>query len=317
MPSPVIVTHNLSRHYGATVAVDEVTIEVRGGEVLGFLGPNGAGKTTVTRMLCGLIAPTAGTAIVLGHDVEAGAEAIRREVGVLTESPGLYRRLSARENLAFYAGLYGIAREDAARRIDHYLRKLDLWEARDRAVATYSKGMAQKVAIARALLHEPRLVFLDEPTAGLDVESARTVRDFILTLKDEQRTVFLCTHHLDEAERVCDRVAVFKRHIIALGDADRLRAQLAGNRVVVRLADPSDNALRDVIAALPFVTEAQLREDGDLVATLQNPENQTPELVRALVEQGGRVQAVRPATASLEEVYLKLVENGKLPGGPA
>jgi ABC-2 type transport system ATP-binding protein len=313
----VIVTHNLTRHFGATRAVEDVTLEVRSGEVLGFLGPNGAGKTTVTRMLCGLIAPTSGTAIVVGHDVEAGAEAIRREVGVLTESPGLYKRLTARENLAFFAGLYGISRHDARARIDHYLRKLDLWEAKDRALATYSKGMAQKVAIARALLHEPRLVFLDEPTAGLDVESARTVRDFILTLKDEGRTVFLCTHHLDEAERVCDRVAVFKRHIIALGDADRLRQQLAGNRVVVRLAEGSDATLRDIVAGLPFVQDAHLREDGDLVATLQNPEVQTPELVRALVEQGGRVQAVRPATASLEEVYLKLVENGKLPGGSA
>ncbi|MBM3274406.1 MAG: ABC transporter ATP-binding protein [Candidatus Sericytochromatia bacterium] len=300
----------LSRQYGAVTAVEDLDLEVRAGEVLGFLGPNGAGKTTVTRMLSGLIAPTKGTAIVLGHDVEAGAEAVRRGVGVLTEATGLYKRLTARENLRFYAGLYGVNRIDAERRIDHYLRRLDLKHAGDRPVATYSKGMGQKVAIIRALLHEPRLVFLDEPTAGLDVESARTVRDFILTLKDEGRTVFLCTHHLDEAERVCDRVAIFKRRIIAMGDAHRLRQDLAGRKVVVRLASRAEADLLERVTGLPFVEDAQLREDGDLVATLNNPEVETPELVRLLVEGGGRVQAVRPATASLEEVYLKLVENG-------
>lgn len=311
---PVIITHKLTRQFGATRAVDELDLEVRQGEVLGFLGPNGAGKTTCTRMLTGLIAPTSGTAIVLGHDVEAGAETIRQGVGVLTESPGLYKRLTARENLLFYAAMYGVNRVDARKRVDHYLRRLDLWEARNRPVATYSKGMAQKVAIARALLHEPQLVFLDEPTAGLDVESARTVRDFILTLKEDGRTVFLCTHHLDEAERLCDRVAVFRRKIIALGDANRLRQELGGRRVVVSLAGAAD-ALLPRVVDLPFVEQAQLRETGELVATLRDPEAQTPELVRILVECGGRVQAVRPATASLEEVYLKLVENDSTPGG--
>lgn len=312
---PVIITHKLTRQFGATRAVDELDLEVRQGEVLGFLGPNGAGKTTITRMLTGLIAPTSGTAIVLGHDVEAGAEAIRHEVGVLTESPGLYKRLTARENLMFYARMYGVNRSEAERRVDHYLRRLDLWDARNRAVATYSKGMGQKVAIARALLHEPRLVFLDEPTAGLDVESARTVRDFILTLKEEGRTVFLCTHHLDEAERICDRVAVFRGKIIAMGDANRLRQELGGRKVVVSLAESADALLKRVVD-LPFVEQAQMREGGELVATLTDPDSQTPELVRILVECGGRVQAVRPATASLEEVYLKLVENGTLPGTP-
>lgn len=305
----MIFTHKLTRYFGKIPAVEDLNLEVLGGEVLGFLGPNGAGKTTVTRILCGLIAPSAGTATVLGHDVEAGASAIRRRVGVLTESPGLYKRLSARENLNFYSRLYGVEGRQTSLRIDHYLRRLDLWDARDRPLATFSRGMGQKVAIARALLHEPQLVFLDEPTAGLDVESAHTVRAFISSLKEEGRTVFLCTHHLDEAERVCDRVAVFRRRILALGDARRLRNELAGKRVVVALeGDPAD--LLGRLSALPYVKEVCAVE-GALVATLADLEIHTPDLVRAIVEAGARVQAVRPATASLEEVYLKLLNTEK------
>ncbi len=292
------------RDYGSVRAVEPLDLEVDAGECLGFLGPNGAGKTTVTRMLTGLIAPSAGSAVILGHDLEAGARHVRRTVGVLTEQPGLYKRLSARENLRFYARLYGLSSPEA--RIDDYLKRLDLWAARDRPAATYSRGMAQKVAIIRALLHEPELVFLDEPTSGLDVESALTVRDFILTLKGEGRTVFLCTHNLDEAERVCDRVAVFRRRILALGPADQLRLDLSGRQVAIRLEQEGRDPLA-ALSRLPFVRQAHFAA-GELVTTLDDPQSQTADVVRVLVECGARVQAVRAATASLEEVYLKLVD---------
>ena len=208
----MIRTEALSKHFesdGREIrAVDGLDLQVNEGEVFGFLGPNGAGKTTTVRLLTTLIAPTGGKAWVNGLAVGADDEKIRGSVGILTESPGLYDRLSAQYNLQVFAELYGC--KDPKGQVEKYLRLLDLWDRRDTEAGTFSKGMKQKLAIARALLHEPPIVFLDEPTSALDPESAKTVRDFIETLKGQGRTIFLCTHNLDEAERLCDRIGVFK-----------------------------------------------------------------------------------------------------------
>src|SRR3990172_8213797 len=198
----MIETQELTRRFEATLAVDRLTLQVHDGEIFGFLGPNGAGKTTTLRMLSALIAPTTGTARVAGYTLGAQDQEIRRRVGILTESPGLYDRLSAAYNLEFFAGLYEV--EDVPGQVERYLRLLGLLDRRHEPAGTFSKGMRQKLAIARALLHEPRVLFLDEPTSGLDPEAAHLVREFIADLKGKGRTIFLCTHNLDEADRLCD-----------------------------------------------------------------------------------------------------------------
>ena len=202
----MIKTTNLTKRFGDNVAVNALALDIPSGEVFGFLGPNGAGKTTTVRMLGALIAPSEGTAIVNGFDVQQEAMQVRQTVGVLTETPGMYDRLSAEYNLLIYARLYGVDQPEKA--VQKYLSILELWDRRREAVGGFSKGMKQKLAIARALLHEPQTVFLDEPTSGLDPVAARTVREFIEQLKTEGRTIFLTTHNLDEAERLCDRVGV-------------------------------------------------------------------------------------------------------------
>ncbi|TME25957.1 MAG: ABC transporter ATP-binding protein, partial [Chloroflexi bacterium] len=200
----VLRTEKLTKRFGDLVAVNAIDLEVGEGEVFGFLGPNGAGKTTTLRLLCALIAPTSGTAEVAGYRLGRDDLKIRASVGILTEQPGLYERQSAWENLVFFATLYGLSPAEARSQAERYLRLMSLWERRAEAVATFSRGMKQKMAIARAALHEPRVLFLDEPTTGLDPDAAKTVREFIVQLRGEGRTVFLCTHNLDEADRLCD-----------------------------------------------------------------------------------------------------------------
>jgi ABC-2 type transport system ATP-binding protein len=194
--------------------VEQLSFEVKEGEVFGFLGPNGAGKTTTVRLLTSLIGPTSGTAFVNNYEIQKDDQDIRRSVGILTEAPGLYDNLSAEYNLEIYANLYEV--NDQKGQVEKYLRLLGLWERRFDLAGTFSKGMKQKLAIARALLHEPRILFLDEPTAALDPENARTVRDLITELRKEGRTIFIFTHNLDEADRLCDRIGVVKTRILAL-----------------------------------------------------------------------------------------------------
>ncbi len=308
----MITTDRLTRRFGDNLAVDALTLEIPSGEVFGFLGPNGAGKTTTVRMLSALIAPTSGTATVNGYDVRIQPMDVRRTVGVLTETPGMYDRLSAEVNLRIYAELYEVARPEAA--VQKYLTILGLWERRREPVGSFSKGMKQKLAIARALIHEPRTVFLDEPTAGLDPAAARTVREFIEELKSEGRTIFLTTHNLDEAERLCDRIGVMRGHLLALDTPAALRARLFGQHVRLQIANLTET-LCQVAAGLPFVREARLAE-GALLVDVADPERDNPALVAALVGAGAQIQYVQPALASLEDVYLQLVHNGTtLEGG--
>jgi ABC-2 type transport system ATP-binding protein len=310
----MIVTKGLSKRFGESVlAVDQLDLEVQQGEVFGFLGPNGAGKTTTVRMLTCLIAPTSGEAWVNGHKVGMEDMRIRQEVGILTETPGLYERLSAWANLELYARLYGVS--DVAGQVERYLKLLGLWERRHDAVGTFSKGMRQKLAIARALLHEPSVVFLDEPTAALDPAAAKTVRDFIETLKGQGRTIFLCTHNLDEAERLCDRIGVFRQRLLAVDTPEALRRRLFGRQTVVRLRQLGPQFVQ-VVQRLDFVRHVSV-DGNELRIQLDNPDAQNPFIVRRLVEAGADVQTVMEWRHSLEDVYFSLVNNGAAPSDGA
>jgi len=301
----MIQTENLTKKFGDLTAVDHLTLDIPEGQVFGFLGPNGAGKTTTVRMLTSLIGPNEGTASVNGFKVGEEDQNIRRSVGVLTESPGLYDNLSAERNLEIYASLYEVP--DPPGQVEKFLRMLGLWERRHDEAGTFSKGMRQKLAIARALLHEPRTIFLDEPTAGLDPEAARLVRDFIIDIKKEGRTIFMCTHNLDEADRLCDRIAVFKSHLLVLDTPKRLRAQLFGRKVVFHLLQ-ADDSLAKQVEELPFVSEANII-DNKLLITLDDPEAHNPDIIRLLVGAGADIQFVGELRRSLEDVYLQLIKN--------
>ncbi len=299
----MIETNNLTKKFGELTAVDRLTLTIPEGQVFGFLGPNGAGKTTTVRMLTSLISPTAGSAVVMGHRLGQADTDIRRNVGILTETPGMYERLSAYKNLAIYARLYEV--KDIAGQVEKYLRLLGLWERRDDAAGTFSKGMRQKLAIARALLHEPRILFLDEPTAGLDPEASRLVRDFIADVKGQGRTIFLTTHNLDEADRLCDRVAVFKSRLRVLDTPEGLRQQLYGRQVVFHMADTAEAGL-PVLQNLPYIKKIEAVENKLLVA-VDEPEQHNPEMIRRLVEAGQNIQFVGELRYSLEEIYLQLI----------
>ena len=300
----MIHTENLTKQFDTVLAVDRLSLDVREGEVFGFLGPNGAGKTTTVRMLTCLIGPTSGSATVAGFAVGKDNTQIRRMVGLLTETPGMYENLTAEYNLQIYAELYEV--KDPKAQVEKYLKMLGLWEQRFQAAGTFSKGMKQKLAIARALLHEPRILFLDEPTAGLDPEASHLVRDFILELKKQGRTIFLCTHNLDEADRLCDRVGVFKTRLLVEDTPASLRNSVFGRKVVfhLRTVEPS---LRDLVAGLPFVRDARIVENK-LVVGLDNPEANNPDILRLLVNSGADVQFVGELRHSLEDVYLQLVK---------
>jgi ABC-2 type transport system ATP-binding protein len=255
-------------------------------------------------MLTSLIAPTNGSAIVNGYTIGKEDGKIRQTVGILTESPGMYENLSAEYNLQIYANLYEV--DDVDGQVNKYLHMLGLWERRKDEAGTFSKGMKQKLAIARALLHEPRILFLDEPTAGLDPEAAHLVRDFIEELRKEGRTIFLCTHNLDEADRLCDRIGVFKTHLLVVDSPTRLRQQVFGRKVVFHLQRVEESYLA-LLRSMPFVKEARA-VDEKLVATLDDPENQNPAIIRSLVEAGAEIRFVGELRHSLEDVYLQLVK---------
>jgi len=300
---PIIETFGLSKAFKDTVAVADLTLSVEKGEVLGFLGPNGAGKTTTIRMLAGMIAPTGGYAVVNGIRTDGNLEKLHEIIGLLTESPGFYENLTALVNLEYYAGFYPCI--DAATQVEKYLRLVGLWEHREKRTGAYSKGMKQRLAIARALVHEPDVLFLDEPTAGLDPESAREVRGLIGRFSEEGRTIFLSTHNLNEAEQLCNRIAVINTRLLALDAPEQLRRRLFRRQVVVQL-QKADNRVTAAVKRLAFVQE--LREDGvQLTVELTDPERNRPGLVRAIVEAGGEVIAVNEKQYPLEDVYLKLV----------
>lgn len=302
-----IDARNLTRIFGDTTAVDNISFSVDEGEIFGLLGPNGAGKTTTIRMLCCLISPTSGSAIIGGYNIadREGAMNIRRMIGLVPDNVGLYETLSAYDNLEFFGKMYELP--DGLRRgnVEKYLKLVDLWDKRDRAVGSFSKGMKQKVAIVRALIHDPKVLLMDEPTVNLDPEAAKGIRDLILQLRKDGRTVLINTHNLDEAQRMCDRIGVLKTKLIAVDTPQNLERAISGTQTVVVLEEVND----DILNAIKAVNPKDIKRDGNkLIIDVNNPEKETPVIINAIVSAGGKVISANRIGASLEEVYLKLVK---------
>ena len=302
----MIETENLTKKFDGLTAVDGVTFRVEEGEVFGFLGPNGAGKTTTVRMLCCLISKTSGTAKVAGYDVGNDADSlkIRRLIGLVPDNVGLYESLTAYDNLDFYGKLYDRTESQRKESIAALLKMLELWEKKDVPVATFSKGMKQKLAIALALVHDPQILFMDEPTANLDPEAAKTVRDFILELKKQKKTIFLNTHNLDEAQRICDRIAILNTTLRAMGTPEELERSVRGRVTVIQL-EQSNDVILDAVKKLGLGDVSA--EGNKLTISTADPEQANATILDAVFRAGGRIQSVNVVGSTLEDAYLKLV----------
>ena len=307
----MIETEGLTKKFGDLTAVDGVSFNVGEGEVFGFLGPNGAGKTTTIRMLCCLISKTSGNARIGGYEVGDNGDSlkIRKMIGLVPDNVGLYEALTAYKNLDIYGRLYGCSEAQRRESIRRFMTMLGIWEKKDVAAGAFSKGMKQKLAIARSLIHDPQLLFMDEPTSNLDPESAKTVRDFILELKKEKRTIFLNTHNLDEAQRICDRIAILNTKLMATGTPDELERMVGGKKTLVQVEKVSDSMLAALQKAIP---EAKISVDGvRLTIELPEAEMRTPDIVQAVVQAGGRVHFAGVVGSTLEDTYLKLVRRDR------
>ncbi|PYR93237.1 MAG: hypothetical protein DMF84_09585 [Acidobacteria bacterium] len=304
--SLVVSVTNVTRRFGDRSAVDNVTFEVRPGEVFGLVGPNGAGKTTILRMIGGLIPPSSGRVAIDGETfTRASGAALRARIGFMTETPGLWDLLTVDENLLVYARLFRV--RGAALAVERILRLFELWDRRADRVALLSKGMKQKLALGRALVHDPEVVLLDEPTANLDPEMSRTVRDLLRDLRHQGRTVVVSTHNLDEVERVADRVGLVSRTLVAVGEPAALRRDLFGRRLRVRMLTsyPPLPALA-AVAARAGGQDVQIH-GTDLSMVLEAPDRMTPVVIRSLVDAGAEIREAFDEEPPLEEVYLKLL----------
>jgi len=307
--NPIISVHNLTRRFGEKVAVDKLTLEVNAGEVLGLLGHNGAGKTTTIRLLNGILAPDEGQIRVLGLDPVTEGPILRRRTGVLTETPALEELLTANENLRIYADLYHVPRAEVESRVEELLITFDLTDYADKKVGSYSKGMKQQLALARAMLHKPDILYLDEPTDGLDPVAARLVRELIIKLShQEKRTVFLCTHNLVEAQQMCDRVAVLEQgHLQALGTPTELVHQLERRmrlRLDIEVSSQSVPLALDILNTVPGIA-VDTKSNG-IVTILGADREMIPRLVAMLAEADVSIYRVTPYEPSLEDVYFAL-----------
>ncbi|HZS94728.1 MAG TPA: ABC transporter ATP-binding protein [Chloroflexota bacterium] len=305
--APMIDVQHLTKRFGDVAAVDDVSFQVAQGEIFGFLGPNGAGKTTTMRMLCCLIAKTSGDACIGGYDISRPEDSlrIRQMIGLVPDAVGLYEELSAYDNLDFYGKLYECPPRQRQENIEKLLTMLDLWDKHDQPVGSFSKGMKQKVAVARALVHDPQILFLDEPTANLDPESSKVVTDVIVRLRHEGKTIFLNTHNLDEAQRICDRVGILKTKLLTVNAPAALGKTVWGNKTVIELA-AVDEAM---VTAIQRLTPKHLiREGNKLTIDVDDPLTENPKFVAALVAAGGRIQYVTPLNPALEETYMRVVQ---------
>ncbi len=305
---PVIAADGLTKVFGKLTAVDRLSFEVMEGEVFGLLGPNGAGKTTVIRMLASLILPTEGRATVGGHDVRKEGEKVRQAIGVLTENPSLYERLTAYENLEFYAEAYGMTGDAKRGRIRHLLESFDLWQRRDSRVATFSKGMKQKLAIARAMVHSPSILLLDEPTTGLDPESAKEIKDMIGDLSRQGGTILLSTHRLGDAEKLCSRAMIIaKGRCIVIGSPEELGDMASPPVLRIGLRGPPGK-IAEAARQVPGVRGVAADGSALLVTSEgRDLEELAPEVVKGVVLAGGAVSSVSISRPTLEEAYLKLM----------
>lgn len=306
----MIDVKNLTKKFGDLIAVDNLSFTVDEGEVFGLLGPNGAGKTTTIRMLCCLISCSAGEAQIAGYKIgnDGDSLALRRLIGLVPDNVGLYEELSAYDNLDYYGKLYELSEGERKNKIEHFLKMMDLWEKKDQPVSNFSKGMKQKVAICRALVHDPKLLFFDEPTVNLDPESSKVVREIILQLKKEGRTIFINTHNLDEAQRICDRIGILKTKLLTVNTPEELEKTVWGSKTVIQVTKVSEQ----VLAAVKKLNPKNLSvEQNRIIITLNNPEKENPDFIQAVISAGGRVQYVTQLNPGLEETYLKVIEETK------
>ncbi len=303
---PALIVEQLTKRFGDRVAVDAVSFTVAAGEVFGFLGPNGAGKTTTVRMLATLIAPTSGSALVAGVQLDnASGVEIRQRIAVMPENPGLYLRLTVGENLEFFAGLYSVDRPQE--RIRQALDAVNLAGRANDPCGSLSKGLRQRVALARTLLSDPTIVFFDEPTSGLDPVATREVHELIDGLRSRGVTVFLTTHRLEEAERLCDRVAILNTSLRTIGRPDELRDRLFKRMLLVRTAAPLQSP--EQVFAVPGVESWRPDDTNGYVLTVSDPRTTAPNVTRALVAAGADVLSLAEARHSLEDVYLELIDD--------
>ncbi len=317
----MIEAQSLTRRFGTFTAVSDVSLSVPDGSLLALLGPNGAGKTTTVRMLSGLLAPTEGTAVVGGYDVRRDPTAVRTCVGLVTDVPGLFEQMTLPDYLDFFGNLYGMPVSDRVRRANELIEFFELSAHRKEKMAGFSKGMKQKVALARALIHEPAVLYLDEPTAGLDPLTARSVRELILTLKQTRRSIILCTHDLDEAERLADTVALIRQgHIIACDTPTALRVRASGNTLVrIELADGFLVAL-DALQHIEGFIDPQLGaplpsvHDGGRMQLLEyravEPRSVNPQVLTLLIQAGAQIVSVTCENSTLEDVYTSAMNDG-------
>jgi ABC-2 type transport system ATP-binding protein len=303
---PALIVEHLTKRFGQRVAYEDVSFEVGYGEVFGFLGPNGAGKTTTVRTLGTLIAPTSGTATVAGIPLRAETgPAIRARISIMPESPGLYLRLTVAENLACFAGLYELS--GVQERIDRALQAVNLTDRANDLCGSLSKGLRQRVALARALLSDPEILFLDEPTSGLDPLATRDVHDLLTALRERGVTIFLTTHRLEEAERLCHRVAILNTTLRLIGRPDELREQLFSHNLEVRTRSQLDEPGR-VFDGLANVEGWEQTPSGAYVLSVSDPDAAAPEIARALVRANADILSIAESHHSLEDVYLELVD---------
>jgi ABC-2 type transport system ATP-binding protein len=309
-----IETDSLTKKFSNITAVDKLSFSVEEGEIFGLLGPNGAGKTTTIRMLACVISPTSGTANVGGHDLLKEPQQIRRNVGILTENPSLYEKMTAVENIDFFARAYGMRDQVAiSDRIKELLEFFQLWDRRRERVAVYSKGMKQKLAIARALVHDPPLLFLDEPTSGLDPESSKLIRDLVEKLgRYERRTILLSTHRLEDAQKLCNRVMIINRGSSkVIGTVNELRSRMAGHPkleiVMTKIAPEGVVKVRSIKS----VESVEVDDvTGRMVVEAEGVQAVAPYIVKVLVDSGSMIVDVHTVLPSLEDAYLALVNGG-------
>jgi ABC-2 type transport system ATP-binding protein len=302
----MIEARALTKHFDSFIAVRDVSLTVQPGEVLALLGPNGAGKTTTVRMLTSILRPTSGWAKIAGHDVVTAPDGVRRSVGVLTEHHGLYMRMRSEEYLDFFGELYGIPRSLRQERAKQLLARFGMAEATRKRLGEYSKGMRQKLALIRAMLHDPPILLLDEPTSAMDPQSAKLVRDAIADLRSEKRAIILCTHNITEAEQLADHIAVIRRgRIIALGTAAHLKRQWLGPTLIeLQLAAPVGDLPKNLsdLARVTSVGETWVRYETD------HPTQVNPRVVERVTTHQLPVIALAEVARSLEDVYLQVVE---------
>jgi ABC-2 type transport system ATP-binding protein len=306
----MIICENLTKMFGKIIAIQNFTVKIPDGCIFGLLGPNGAGKTTTMRMLSCLIQPTEGRAHIDAYEIgdKNDAQKIRCMIGLLPEVPGLYETLGAYKNLDYYGQFYGVPKQQRKETITNTLTSFGLWERRNEPVGSFSKGMKQKIAIARALIHNPKYIFLDEPTASLDPAASKMVRDYILELKAKGNTILINTHNLSEAERICDMVALVKNKVIKVGNPKELAHGLFARTIRITLLHIPPSLLKD-ITSLDYVS--QVHKDGNqLILNVRNPEEDNPRVISWLMQQGMQIQFISELEHSLEDVYLKLIEEG-------